>query len=360
MDTFFYHKVVVVPWRIVWYNVFGGSGKGPNIFGTEPWHFYLRNLLINFNVWFILALIVGPLVCLQYVFRAPTTTKQTLLRSVVFVTPFYMWLAIFTVQPHKEERFMYPAYPFLGLNAALALHIILTFVGSSNPRELLGRVPGNVKLFFASGFVILAIDAGLLRTVGMITAYRAPLTTLGALQGPGMAKPGETVCYGKEWYRFPSSYFLPNGMRAKFVRSAFDGLLPGEFNEAQVGFGFFAGTWLIPPGMNDQNIADPGKYVRSFIHSHCSTAANVKQIEVEHCSYMVDSYFAGSEPNELEPNYIHDTENWETVQCNDFLDASRTNLVGRTLWIPDSNIVPERFRRRWGRYCLLRRKTLKF
>lgn len=264
MDTFFYHKVVVVPWRIVWYNVFSGSGKGPDIFGTEPWNFYLRNLLLNFNIWFVLAMGVGPLLCLQYLFRSPTTTKQTLLRSVVFVTPFYMWLAVFTAQPHKEERFMYPAYPFLGLNAALALHIIFTFVGSSNPKALLGRVPGKVKLFFASAFVILAIDTGLLRTFGMITAYRAPLTVYGALQGPGIAKPGETVCYGKEWYRFPSSYFLPNGMRAKFVKSAFDGLLPGEFNEAQVGFGFFAGTWLIPPGMNDQNIPDPSKYVSSI------------------------------------------------------------------------------------------------
>ncbi len=159
---------------------------------------------------------------------------------------------------------MYPAYPFLGLNAAMAFHIVLSFVGSSNPNTLFGRVPARLKLVFASGFVILAIDAGVLRTIGMLTAYRAPLQIYGALQKPGMSRPGETVCFGKEWYRFPSSYFLPNGMRAKFVKSAFDGLLPGEFNEAKVGFGLFAGTWLIPPGMNDQNIEDPGKYVSGY------------------------------------------------------------------------------------------------
>lgn len=156
---------------------------------------------------------------------------------------------------------MYPAYPFLALNAAIALHMVLSYIGSSNPKELVGRLPAKVKVVFASGFVLLAIDAGILRTLGMITAYRAPVTVYGALQAPGIARPGETVCLGKEWYRFPSSYYLPNGMRAKFVKSAFDGLLPGEFNEAEVGFGFFAGTWLIPPGMNDQNIGDSGKYV---------------------------------------------------------------------------------------------------
>lgn len=252
---------MVVPWRIVWYNVFSGDGRGPDIFGTEPWDFYIRNLLLNFNIWFVLAISVGPLLCLQYLLRAQTTTKQTLLRSVVFVTPFYMWLAIFTTQAHKEERFMYPAYPFLALNAAIALHMVLSYIGSSNPKELVGRLPAKVKVVFASGFVLLAIDAGILRTLGMITAYRAPVTVYGALQAPGIARPGETVCLGKEWYRFPSSYYLPNGMRAKFVKSAFDGLLPGEFNEAEVGFGFFAGTWLIPPGMNDQNIGDSGKYV---------------------------------------------------------------------------------------------------
>ena len=50
-------------------------------------------------------------------------------------------------------------------------------------------------------------------------------------------------------------------MRAKFVKSEFDGLLPGQYNEAEIGFGFFPGTWLVPPGMNDQNIEDPGKHV---------------------------------------------------------------------------------------------------
>jgi alpha-1,2-mannosyltransferase len=50
-------------------------------------------------------------------------------------------------------------------------------------------------------------------------------------------------------------------MRAKFIKSEFSGLLPGEFNEAKTGFGFYPGTWLIPPGMNDRNEEDLGKYV---------------------------------------------------------------------------------------------------
>ena len=251
-----------MPWRIVSYNILGGSGRGPQIFGTEPWDFYIRNLFLNFNVWFLLALSAGPLLGLQYIFRAHTATKLTLMRSFVFVTPFYMWLFIFSAQAHKEERFMYPAYPFIGLNASMALHNVLSYLGSSDPKKLVGKIPAQVKFFLVSLSLILAIEAGVLRTIGIVSAYRAPLQIYSTLQQPGVAKPNDVVCLGKEWYRFPSSYFLPNGLRAKFIRSEFDGLLPGEFNEAQIGFGFFAGTWLIPPGMNDENIPDPGKYVR--------------------------------------------------------------------------------------------------
>ena len=257
-----------MPWRIVMYNVFSGSSRGPDIFGTEPWHFYLRNLLLNFNVWFLLAILAGPVIGIQFLARGRPTTKQSPVRSMVFVAPFYLWLAIFSAQPHKEERFMYPAYPLLALNAAIALHNILAYVGSTDPKKLMGKIPSNFKLAFVSLLLLLSVAIGVLRTVGIVTAYGAPLQIYEPLQAPEYTKIDSTVCFGKDWYRFPSSYFLPQGMRARFVKSAFDGLLPGQYNEAEIGFGFFPGTWLIPPGMNDQNIEDPGKYVCLPVHSN--------------------------------------------------------------------------------------------
>src|SRR5690606_10243370 len=72
------------------------------------------------------------------------------------------------------------------------------------------------------------------------------------------------VCIGKEWYRFPSSYFLPEGTRGAFIKSHFRGLVPGRFpeNSEAEGLGWRAGTWLVPEGMNDSNMPDPNKYVR--------------------------------------------------------------------------------------------------
>ncbi|KAB8074962.1 hypothetical protein BDV29DRAFT_190538 [Aspergillus leporis] len=337
VDYVFLRRITIVPWNIVAYNIFGGDGKGPEIFGTEPWTFYIRNLLLNFNIWFVFAISAAPLVLLQAAFRPHTTNKETLSRTVTLITPFYMWFAIFTVQPHKEERFMYPAYPFLALNAAIAIHIVLSYIGSKNPGGSGGQVLANIKLTIVTAVVLAAINAGLLRTVGMITAYSAPLQVFGPLERLDIIQAGGSICFGKEWYRFPSSYFLPDGMRAKFIRSEFRGLLPGEFPDATDYPALFDGTSQIPAGMNDLNQEDPGKYVG-----------------ISQCSYLVDSYFPSRDTTELEPNYIHDETEWEAVSCKDFLDASQTSLLGRLIWIPDIPGLPGQIRRRWGQYYFKR------
>ena len=42
-----------------------------------------------------------------------------------------------------------------------------------------------------------------------------------------------TVCVGKEWYRFGSSFFLPQHARLAFVRSHFKGQLPAVRRERE-------------------------------------------------------------------------------------------------------------------------------
>ncbi|KEQ81919.1 hypothetical protein M438DRAFT_407571 [Aureobasidium pullulans EXF-150] len=324
LDAFFYRKVAIVPFNIVWYNVIAArEGKGPDIYGTEPWHFYIRNLLLNFNIWFVIAVAAMPLYFVHtFVLRQPIF-KQSYLRGVFFLTPFYLWLAIFTLQPHKEERFMYPIYPALGFNAAMGSHILLSWLGTSNPRSLIAMIPAKLRLLFASLCFIAAVDFGAWRTLGMVTAYNAPLSVYKPLRLPGLTRPGDNVCLGKEWYRFPSSFHLPEGVRAKFVKSEFSGLLPGDFSQANQGFGLYPGAWLTPTGMNDENREDPSKYT-----------------QLSHCSFMVDSSFPSSEPSPLEPDYISQTDTWEKLTCEPFLDASKTGTIGRIGWVPDWDFIP--------------------
>jgi alpha-1,2-mannosyltransferase len=271
---------VVVPLNIVFYNIFSGSGRGPEIFGTEPWHFYIRNLLLNFNIWFVLAVAALPIFILQKIFSRSTQQGGTItgLRSIIFMSPFYLWLGIFSFQPHKEERFMYPMYPSLALNAAMALHILLAAFGKSNPKSVVGKIPAKLKLFIVSSIILASLNIGLARIYGIYSAYSAPLKIYETLESGKLGSAGESVCFGKEWYRFPSSYHLPNGVRAKFVKSEFDGLLPGQFAEGRTGYGFWPGAWLIPSGMNDQNIEDMGKYVRRYIAQRSRTNSFVRSI----------------------------------------------------------------------------------
>lgn len=162
---------------------------------------------------------------------------------------------------------MYPAYPFLALNAALALHLILAYIGTNKSGTLMSLIPGRVKLLAVAAFMLLSVNAGLLRSVGMVTAYRAPLQVYDALETPNLALEGDILCLGKEWYRFPSSFFLPQSMRAKFVRSEFSGLLPGEYPDGTSISKLLAGTSAVPSGMNDRNEEDISKYVSVSLFS---------------------------------------------------------------------------------------------
>jgi alpha-1,2-mannosyltransferase len=243
---------------------------------------------------------------------------------------------------------MYPAYPFLALNAALALHILLTFLGSADPKTspIIGRIPAKLKLAAVALALLASVNLGLARVWGLYAGYHAPLAIYAPLASPDVAGPGDTVCFGKDWYRFPSSFFLPRDMRAKFVRSAFRGLLPGEFSEARVGFGLWSGAWLPPVGLNDRNEEDLGKYV-----------------DLRSCVFLVDTQFPeravegeGEGGGGLEPDYAADKERWEEVQCLPFLDAESTPFLARVMWLPDWQVVPEGLRRRWGRHCLLKQR----
>ena len=72
---------------------------------------------------------------------------------------------------------------------------------------------------------------------------------------------------------------------------------------------------------------------------------------LDRCDYLVESYFERSPPPE--EDYRVDPTEWEEARCQDFLDVSRTPMVGRMLWAP--KWIPSF--RTWGRYCLLRRRS---
>lgn len=131
-DSWAYGKPTFPTLNIVLYNLF--SGKGPELYGTEPSTFYLANLFLNFNLALPLALLSLPALAITYRFdfrrlgvsqtkpKPGQSSPYTLL--ALRLSGFYLWLIVMSAQPHKEERFMYPAYPLLCMNAAVTVFLI--------------------------------------------------------------------------------------------------------------------------------------------------------------------------------------------------------------------------------------------
>ncbi|MFH4984880.1 hypothetical protein AB6A40_011589 [Gnathostoma spinigerum] len=64
VDTFFYGKPVLAPLNIVLYNVL--SSHGPDLYGVEPLSYYLKNLILNWNVACVLTPLSVPVAGLAF------------------------------------------------------------------------------------------------------------------------------------------------------------------------------------------------------------------------------------------------------------------------------------------------------
>lgn len=138
IDYFYYGKFVITPLNIVLYNFgFGGGGGGGKsvLYGVESWTFYVRNLLLNFNVFLLLGGL-GLLIMLRDMFRNncyfanSTASNPRIIAGIkeslfVMGTPIPLWFGLMSLIPHKEERFLTVIYPFLCLSSALVFDWII-------------------------------------------------------------------------------------------------------------------------------------------------------------------------------------------------------------------------------------------
>ncbi|KAF5323404.1 hypothetical protein D9611_005628 [Ephemerocybe angulata] len=383
IDSLAYGKLEIVPWNIVQYNIFGGEERGPNLYGTSPWTFYANNLVLNFNILAPLALLSLPALAITRIVDkrrlgyAPASESHTSPFTVLALrlAPFYLWLLILTVQPHKEERFMFPAYPLLCFNAAVCLYLMRGWLEVSFIK--LTKSPwkaSQTSMFrqFTFSLLVGTIVLSLSRTVANYKYYHAPMAALFNFQmtelprllnatgllptyPEGVKEDDQprldlspisefnlTLCYGKEWHRFPGHFLVPNGIRVDFIKSEFNGLLPGHFATHPLQGQSLASRWWprpqtqhVPSGLNDLNKEEPSHYV-----------------PIEQCDYLVDLDFPLNPVySDLEPRYAVDSENWERVHCEKFLDARHSMLVTRVLWFPSSTW---RENNRFGDYCILK------
>ncbi|XP_051788231.1 alpha-1,2-mannosyltransferase ALG9 isoform X2 [Erpetoichthys calabaricus] len=273
IDSYYYGKLVNAPLNIVLYNVF--TAHGPDL--------YVQNL--GRPYWLTLS-------------------------------PMYIWMLIFFTQPHKEERFLFPIYPLICLCGAVALSSLQKCYHFLFQRYRLEHYTISSN-WLALGTVLLFCLLSLSRSVALFRGYHAPLDLYPEFhrisKDPTIHTVPEgrpvNVCVGKEWYRFPSSFLLPDNWQLQFVQSEFQGQLPKPYASGP------GATRIIPLHMNDQNMEEPTRYV-----------------DIKQCHYLVDLDIETETPRE--PRYAAIKDEWTVIAYKLFLDSSRSSKLFRAFFVP--------------------------
>ncbi|XP_056314550.1 alpha-1,2-mannosyltransferase ALG9 [Danio aesculapii] len=314
VDSYYYGKLVIAPLNIIMYNVF--TPHGPDLYGTEPWHYYFVNGFLNFNIVFVLALFSLPLTALMEALLQRFNVQNLGRPYWLTLSPMYLWMLVFFTRPHKEERFLFPIYPLICLCGAVALSSLQKCYHFIFQRYRLEHYTISSN-WLALGSVLLFGVLSLSRSVALFRGYHAPLDLYPEFhriaKDPAIHTVPEgrlvNVCVGKEWYRFPSSFFLPNNWHLQFIQSEFRGQLPKPYAMGS------DATWIIPSDMNDQNLEETSRYV-----------------ELKQCHYLVDLATETEAPRE--PRYAANKEEWSIIADKPFLDTTRSSRLLRAFFIP--------------------------
>lgn len=133
VDRHYYGRWLCAAYHIILYNAFGvgGGGQGSDLYGTEPASWYAHNLLLNFNVLALLAA-ASPLAVAAVYARVRSAAGARVSASAdplgaslphlaAALGQLWLWFALMSSRPHKEERFLFVIFPLVPLAAAVTL-----------------------------------------------------------------------------------------------------------------------------------------------------------------------------------------------------------------------------------------------
>ncbi|XP_041357490.1 alpha-1,2-mannosyltransferase ALG9-like isoform X2 [Gigantopelta aegis] len=310
-DSDLYGGLVIAPLNIILYNVF--SEHGPDLYGTEPVSFYLVNGFLNFNFIFVAALVSLPFALFVAWYLG---LSQLNIPLWLAVSPMYIWILIFFSRPHKEERFLFPIYPCFAMCGAVCFDYFQKLIGSLMPKKPRLHYTVHTNWMAVLSSIVFAL-LSLSRIVAIYQGYHASMDIYVEMNKISSDSKIHTlspdkqvnVCVGKEWYRYPSSFFMPSeNWHLQFVQSEFKGLLPKPYEMGP------RATQIFPSHMNDMNREEPSRY-----------------INITKCHYLIDLDLETE--TKLEPRYSH-SESWKVLASVKFLDARRSHRFFRAFYVP--------------------------
>ncbi|RZC89683.1 hypothetical protein C5167_036295 [Papaver somniferum] len=296
-DYYHYGKWTSSVFNLLVYNVAGGGES--HLYGTEEPSFYLRNGFNNFNFGLVLALL--------FVAILPIAKKKYAPDLLVVVSPIYIWLAFMSLQPHKEERFLYPIYPLICVAASAVIESFPDLFRNKYDPEYRSVLVMIAKVLrpIALG-VILCASHG--RTFSLIHGYSAPLEIYKHLEHYEDSGNSSVLCVGSEWHRYPSSFFIPDYVsEVRWIDDGFRGLLPHPFNSS------LGGTAASPPYFNNKNKASDKQYLK----------------DLEACTFLIELQLKRPYPTRGS-----DINKWEVLAALPYLDRELSPAKYRSFFIP--------------------------
>ncbi len=324
-DAKAYGRATSPLWNAVAYNAVGG---GDELYGVAPWTYYAKNLGLNAGVALVLVLALPVTLLLRHLLaRDPRRPASTVLTHAA---PAVLWVGILLLRPHKEERFLFPAFPSLYIGAAASLDAGASAMGALGAKFVTPRTTRRFITIAALGAAALLGAARVAALAvyydhGQMTAWRAAAATAAKL-GPEV-----TVCAGSEWHRFPGTLLLPSNARLGFVRSAFDGQLPRPYAyDADP----LATTRRDVRGFNGHNGGEDNKYVAA---ADCDVAVDRRSSLKTATSLLID--LEDVDP----PLFVNDSRTWTQVHASPFLDAAQTPALARAFLVPGYSLQRAKF-----------------
>ncbi|KAM3396015.1 dol-P-Man:Man(6)GlcNAc(2)-PP-Dol alpha-1,2-mannosyltransferase [Capsicum galapagoense] len=314
VDYSYYKRWTSSVINLLVYNVLGGGES--HLYGTEGPSFYLRNGFNNFNFCFVLALLFLAIL--------PFAKKKYVPELLIVVSPVYLWIFFMSLQPHKEERFLYPIYPLICVAASAVIESFPDlFRDKYNPNGtsvlvMIAKILRPIVL----GLILCASHA---RTFSLINGYSAPIEIYKHLDYHDDAGAGSVLCVGSEWHRFPSSFFIPDYVgQVRWLDDGFTGLLPIPFNSS------LGGTSAAPSYFNNKNKASEDQFLR----------------DPEQCTLLIELQLQRPYPTRGS-----DMSTWEIVAALPYLDRELSPPMYRSFFIP----YQWQHKNVFGQYRLLRR-----
>lgn len=103
-------------------------------------------------------------------FSRDTQQKLICRQSLVTIASCFIWFLVFFAQAHKEERFLFPAYPLICLLAAMSFVLLRNFIIFHTP--VLHRfVLASIKLVFLT-FTLISVSRVLALYKGKSLAFQ--------------------------------------------------------------------------------------------------------------------------------------------------------------------------------------------